>query len=212
MSENKGVTVIGLEDAKEIVRTISNKTSQSIIEYLKVNKGATSTQIAKALKIPASTVHYNISALVKAKILDDDSFHYSSKGKEVSHYEVSDRVIVIVPNSDKPGLGTQLKTLLPGILGLVAIGGVWFASKVFTNLNMGSAAYSLDKSSKLLANQAVYEAMPRAANTCISSPEPNTAAFIFGGIVIAIVAIVVGVLLYNLIMRKGKACEKTIKK
>lgn len=204
MSRNESVTVVDLQNAKELIKTISNNTSQLIIDYIKKNKGATATQIVKDLNIPASTVHYNISALVKAKILNDESFHYSSKGKIVSHYELSDQVIVIVPNSNKADLTTQLKTLLPGIFGLAAISVIWIISKIFNSPNISSSANLLDNMTKPLANRAVYETTSKAANICVSSSEPNTTAFLVGGVIIGVVAIIIGVFLYDLIVRKRK--------
>lgn len=206
MSEKQSVTVVGLDDASDIARTISNKTSQLIIDFVKKNKGVTATKIAKELSLPASTVHYNISALLKAKILDDSSFHYSSKGKQVSHFEVSDQVIIIVPDKVESSISSQLKTLLPGIFSIAAVAGVWLAAKTFSVFSSGSATIaSADYSVAFKANDAaLLEAAPRAASYAVPSSEPNSALLIFIGILIGFGAVALGMILYSYIKRKAK--------
>lgn len=213
---NSGVTIVSLQDAKDIARTISNKTSQSIIEYIKTNKGATATKIAKDLDLPASTVHYNISALVKAKILSDETFHYSSKGKEVIHYEVSDQVIVIVPET--MASQNRLKTILPGILGAVVVAGIWLGSKFFSSLSrVGYAAprMALEADMVTVSNQAepvlmagVSETAKIASNVVVK--EPNILLVFLLGLSIGI-AFVLLVWLITYLVKKNKS-KKTIKK
>ena len=75
-------------EAKKLAQVISNDTSRKILDFLAGIKDATETDIAKNLDTPLSTVHYNIQALLKAKLVQADEFHYSEKGKEVNHYSL----------------------------------------------------------------------------------------------------------------------------
>jgi len=90
--------LVSLEESesKELAKVISNKTSRKILDLLS-KKDATETQIAKDLKLPLSTVHYNLQHLLKANLVKVDEFHYSEKGKEVNHYSLANKLIIIAP-------------------------------------------------------------------------------------------------------------------
>jgi DNA-binding transcriptional ArsR family regulator len=110
-----------LSEAKEISRAISNKTSQKILDYLSGKEDATESKISKDLDVPLSTVHYSLMQLVKSGIIESEEFHYSEKGKEVNHYRLANKLIIISP---KEGIVDKLKTMLPVslmVLGLAAI-------------------------------------------------------------------------------------------
>jgi DNA-binding transcriptional ArsR family regulator len=90
MAKEKFILVSLKEDeSKQLAQIISNKTSRKILDYL-AEKEATESELAAKLAVPISTVHYNLQALLKAKMIESDEFHYSDKGKEVNHYK-SDR-------------------------------------------------------------------------------------------------------------------------
>ena len=123
---SKDLEVLPLKGAQNLARVISNSTAQQIIEYISSHKNCSASQIAKDLSIPASTVHYHVQAILKAKIITSDEFHYSSKGKEVAHYQMTKKVIIIIPEESQQNstFMTQLKSFLPGtlIVALLAIG------------------------------------------------------------------------------------------
>jgi len=210
MSENNVVKVVTLQNAKDIGRIISNSTSQSIIEFIRKNKGSTASEISKKLNIPASTVHYNISALAKAQIIDSNSFHYSSKGKEVLHYKVSDQVIVIVPDSKSPSITNKLRMALPGVFGFAAIAGLWFTSKLFSTSNKLSNSIPLMKIqdaalTKNIPNQVFSESVNPASNNISNSP--NLTLILFLGLALGILISIISVIIYLKIKEK-----KTINK
>jgi DNA-binding transcriptional ArsR family regulator len=129
MTKDKFVLVsLKEEESKEIAQAISNKTSRKILDYL-ADKEATESELAEKLGVPISTVHYNLQALVKAKMVEADEYHYSSKGKEVLHYKLANKYIIIAPKSTF-GLKEKLKSILPAGLIAVAISaaGYFFAS------------------------------------------------------------------------------------
>lgn len=116
MAKNKFL-LLSLEDdsAKKIANTINNESARKILDYL-ADKDATESDIVKDLKIPASTVNYNIEQLLNAKLITWEKYHYSEKGKEVRHYSVANKFIIIAPKGDKEGLLELLKKLSPAFL------------------------------------------------------------------------------------------------
>lgn len=99
------------DKAKKVAQVLSSPTATKILNYLTENE-ATESQISKALKIPLSTVHYNIQQLVDAKLVIVEEFHYSDKGREVNHYKLANKYIIIAPKEDE-GLLQHLKKFIP---------------------------------------------------------------------------------------------------
>ena len=105
--------------AKKLAQVISNKTSRRILDFLAENKKATESELASELSLPISTVHYNLKHLVDAKLVQADEFHYSEKGKEVNHYSLTNKYIIIAPESTTTGIRDRIKSILP--VGLITI-------------------------------------------------------------------------------------------
>jgi len=106
--------VVSLKDSKtkKLAQVITNGTSVKILDYLANRDNATETDIANALKAPISTIHYNLQALMDTRMVKWDEFHYSEKGKEVRHYTLANKYILIAPERES-GLRERLKGLLP---------------------------------------------------------------------------------------------------
>lgn len=111
------------QKAKKLAQVISNPTCRKILDYL-ATKEATETEISKALNIPISTVHYNLTQLKESKLVEVEEFHYSEKGKEVDHYKLANKYIIISPKESSNFI-EKLKTLIPTTLILVASIGIW---------------------------------------------------------------------------------------
>ncbi|MBW2977462.1 helix-turn-helix domain-containing protein [Candidatus Woesearchaeota archaeon] len=97
--------------AKELAQVISNQSCRKILDYL-AEKEATETELAKKLELPLSTVHYNLKHLLEAGLISAEEFHYSEKGKEVNHYKLANKYVIIAPKSTF-GLKEKLKSILP---------------------------------------------------------------------------------------------------
>lgn len=108
------------DKAKELAQIVSNDTSRKILDFLAENE-ATESEIASAMKVPISTVHYNLQQLMKGGLIVAEEFHYSEKGREVNHYKLANKYIIIAPKSTW-GLKEKLRKILPAI-GFVALGG-----------------------------------------------------------------------------------------
>lgn len=100
------------EKSKKLAQVLSNDSSRKILDFLSSKKSATETEIAGNLKIPLSTAHYNIRQLMHANIIEAEEFHYSEKGKEVNHYRLANKMIIIMPREDTKFVD-RLKKLIP---------------------------------------------------------------------------------------------------
>ncbi len=100
------------DKSKDIAAVLGNKTARKILDYLADND-ATETEIAESLKLPASTVNYNIQRLLKANFIEIKDFYWSPKGNKVQIYRAARKLIVIAPKHAR-GYET-LKNILPAI-------------------------------------------------------------------------------------------------
>jgi predicted ArsR family transcriptional regulator len=111
------------DEAKRLAQVISNDTSRKIIDFLAGRKDATETDIAKHMNVPLSTVHYNLQALLHAKLVQVDEFHYSEKGKTVNHYCLANKYVIIAPKDAPETLRNKLRKILPvALLSLAGAG------------------------------------------------------------------------------------------
>jgi DNA-binding transcriptional ArsR family regulator len=110
----KEFVLVSLDDEKagSISKVVNNKSCKRILKYLANKDHATETEISEELKIPLSTVHYNLSELGKAGLVSVTEYHYSKKGKEMLHYKLSNKYIIIAPRHD-PNILDKLKQFLP---------------------------------------------------------------------------------------------------
>ena len=109
--------LVSLEESqsKQLAEVLSNDTSRKIIDYLSENEDATESDIAKELNIPLPTVHYNLQKLKEAQLVTVDEFHYSKKGREVDHYKLANKYVIITPKAIKgiKSITNALKSILP---------------------------------------------------------------------------------------------------
>ena len=185
MTKEKFVLVSLKEDkAKELAQVISNESCRKILDYL-AEKEATETELAKKLELPLSTVHYNLKHLVGAGLVDAEEFHYSEKGKEVNHYKLANKYVIIAPKSTF-GLKEKLKSILPvGLITAAAAGLI----HIFMGRTARFGAVSVQKAvmtaapeaEKALADEAIAETAP------VVSSEPSIALWFLIGSLTAIV-------------------------
>lgn len=125
----------GLHDSKskEIAEILGNPTARKILDYLS-ESDASESGIAETLKLPLSTVHYNIQKLLRNRIVEIKDYFWSEKGNKINIYKVARKLIVIAP---KYARGYEaLKSIIPAILfGAVLIFAV---SLIFNNIKISS--------------------------------------------------------------------------
>ena len=192
------------EQAKKLAQVMSNDSCRKILDFLTHNDKTTESQLSEELKIPISTVHYNLQHLQKSKLVKVDEFHYSKKGKEVNHYKLAKKFIIIAPEESSPGLMDKLKSILP--LGIFAIigAGIIQIYQYLQNKGFGLTGYEMvTKSTDFASNSRMAEAVPQAMQTTnelvqTTSSEPNIALWFLAGSVFMMLII----LIFNLIKKK----------
>lgn len=98
----KKYITLSLDDERisYISKVIGNRTCKRIIELLTTEE-LTETEISERLKIPLTTVHYNIEQLLKAGLIYKSKFLWSVRGKKVPFYQVANKYIVITPKTNE---------------------------------------------------------------------------------------------------------------
>jgi len=123
--------------AKELAQAISNESCRKILDYLADKEDATETELSEKLKIPISTVHYNLKQLSAGGLVLVEEFHYSEKGKEVNHYKLANKYIIIAPKTTY-GIKEKLKSILPvSLLALIGAGFIQLYTKYFRGAAFG---------------------------------------------------------------------------
>lgn len=119
MTKSKFLLVdLNEKKTKKLANTITSDTSRKILSSL-AEKDETEAKLAQELGIPISTVHYHLQKLQEAGLVTVEEFHYSKKGREVNHYKLANKYIIIAPKK-VTGLREKLKEILP--IGLIALG------------------------------------------------------------------------------------------
>ena len=123
MAKNN-LLLVDLNDSKtkKLAETITSDTSRKILNYL-AEKEDSEANIAKSTQIPISTVHYHLQKLQDAGLVIVDEYHYSSKGREVNHYKLANKYIIIAPRK-VTGLKQKLKKILPVAIVSFAVAGL----------------------------------------------------------------------------------------
>jgi DNA-binding transcriptional ArsR family regulator len=163
---SKNFLLVSLEErkAKKIAEVLNNDTARKIIDFL-ATKDATETDISKELKIAISTVHYNLKQLQEAGIVVTEEFHYSQKGKEVNHYTLANKYIIITPKNEDPKFLEALKKIMPlGIITAV----VAVVMQLFTLLNNNATSVPI-----MAAKTAMVQDNAEAAGANLMAAAPE---------------------------------------
>src|SRR3989344_3974590 len=167
---SKNFLLLSLEDTKikKVSNVISNHSCRKILDYLS-NKEATESELAEKLQIPISTVHYNLQQLMETGLINAEEFHYSKRGKEVSHYKIANKYIIIAPKKTF-GIKEKLKSILPvALIAAGAAGVIQLISNYFTKTSVAQdfAAKSSVAERALEAPVALTQAAPPQAVSTI---------------------------------------------
>jgi ABC-type glycerol-3-phosphate transport system permease component len=123
---------------------------------------------------------------MSARLVEVDEFHYSKKGKEVNHYRVANKIIIITPKETE-GFKEMLKKLLPiGIIGVGATFIIHFVNQWNSNAHQEILMSVAKQDSALMAGARSYEAAPTIIQT-----EPNFAMWFFFGCLFTVVMIII---------------------
>lgn len=97
MSEKFVLVSLEEDKAKKLAEVISNPTARKILDYLSELEEAPESKIAKDLKIPLNTAHYNLQNLKKSGLVEVEEFKWSQKGRQIDLYKIAKKFIVISP-------------------------------------------------------------------------------------------------------------------
>ncbi|MFH1133878.1 MAG: winged helix-turn-helix domain-containing protein [Nanoarchaeota archaeon] len=185
------------DKAKKLAQVISSDTCRRILDLL-AQKEATETQIGDELQMPLSTVHYNLQQLLAANLVTAEEFHYSQKGKEVNHYALANKFIIIAPES-KEGLKVSIRHTLPA-LGVLLLGaGILYFYRVLPREKtmMAAAPEALRSAADESATFVAQNAAGEVAKASVSLG--SWFWFLVGGIAVSAVLL----LTYFIAKRKG---------
>lgn len=165
---------------KKLAETITSETSRKILSHL-VEKEETEANMAKLLNLPISTVHYHLQKLKEANLITVEEFHYSKKGREVLHYKLANKYIIIAPQHIS-GLKEKLKGILPVALAVLGI------SAVIKLIQNTSQAVPRSEAAESLAADAVPEmALKVAREAPTIQQQPDVALWFLIGSMAALV-------------------------
>ena len=196
MSEESFILVNLKEDkAKKLAQVISNKTSREILDYLSKIE-ASETKISKELNLPLSTVHYNIQHLLRAQLITSEEFKYSVKGKVMPRYKVTNKFVILAPETVKSeSIKQKLMKILPiSLLAFVGSGIIY----LYDNIQLRNLSFGLQAPQSENFDQALAPLAEKTSEVTQISSEPNVALwFLFGALFVIIVGFIVSLFKKN---------------
>ena len=164
--------LVSMEDKeiKRISNVISNDSCRRILDYL-ANKDATESELAEILQIPISTVHYNLQQLIETNLITVEEFHYSKRGKEVNHYKLANKYIIISPKRVY-GIKEKLRSILPVVLVALITAGIiqLFSNYLFKNpfiISQNLKAVESTAQNTADSVQSISQAVPEAVSKTV---------------------------------------------
>jgi len=167
---------------KKLAETITSDTSRKILNYL-VEKEDTETNIAKILEIPISTVHYHLQKLQEAGLVTAKEFHYSRKGREVNHYKLANKYIIIAPRNVF-GLKEKLRGILPVVGIMLGISAVIKLLQNYTSRTVFATKVVVANAEIAMESTALKAAPTLAQEAPIAVQQPDIAFWFFIGSVV----------------------------
>jgi len=159
MIEKDSLKLLALDDPdmQSTIKALSSKNGHKILSFLEDKEFATATIIAKNLEMPLSSVTHILKLMKAQDIVTDKEYHYSEKGNVVSHYSLSNKIIIIAPSKKRESLLSSLQGFIPGLLALAGLGIVSYASKLW--MTMKDAASIVRHAPAMMKSMAKPEVM-----------------------------------------------------
>ncbi len=155
------------DKTKKLAETITSDTSRKILDYL-TEKDDTESNISEKLALPISTVHYHLHKLMEAGLILVEQFHYSQKGKEINHYKLANKYIIIAPSKiSQLGIREKLRNIFPATLICIGIAGIIKTIDYFKTQTISASGLLMQKSAAPLAKLPVKEAAQNFASDLV---------------------------------------------
>jgi predicted transcriptional regulator len=190
--ESSKFILLSLDDdhTKNVANAVSSKSGKKILAYLEKHEKVTESQLSKGLSIPMSTVNYTIEQLSKANLIENSHYHFSTKGREVKHWRLANKLIIIAPKKTE-GLYDKIKDLL-GIFFLTGIGSLfysYFFKSSFETMSISADEFvmSSPKSSVYNTESALMDERYYISDVAIS--DPNHALWFFVGVCVTLILV-----------------------
>ena len=111
------------DESKKITQVITNDTARQIMGLL-AEHSMSASHIANQLKVPLTTVKYNLENLVNVGLAKIERIKYSEKGRQVKIYAPVRKLIVVVPEkADSTSIVDILKKYLGVIIAAIFASG-----------------------------------------------------------------------------------------
>ncbi|HLD12950.1 MAG TPA: helix-turn-helix domain-containing protein [Candidatus Nanoarchaeia archaeon] len=107
------------ENTKKLADVLANSTARKLLNYLSTVEDASESELANKLKLPLTTVHYNLQNLKKTGLVEAPAFTWSQKGRPIDRYTIAKKSIIISPKGV-----TINKEKMRRILGVGIISGI----------------------------------------------------------------------------------------
>ncbi|MDD3621407.1 MAG: helix-turn-helix domain-containing protein [Methanofollis sp.] len=195
MSEEVVVLEPGDEQAKKIAKAMASQTANDILGSLK-DGPKSATEMADALSIPITTLKYHVENLAEAGLIEIVKTKWSSKGREVKVYGLTDRLLIVAP---------QVKDIKSVLLKFMSLFGFVVLATLVVALFLPLLAPVPvpDQAPRMMA---AYDGVSGAAEGADAGlvPDPRVVAFFFGGTAVILLLLLYEVYLYFSYYKKRK--------
>ncbi|MBP2145582.1 DNA-binding transcriptional ArsR family regulator [Methanofollis sp. W23] len=200
MSEEVVVLEPGDEQAKKIAKAMASQTANDILGSLK-DGPKSATEIAAALSIPITTLKYHVENLAEAGLIEIVKTKWSSKGREVKIYGLTERLLIVAP---------QVKDIKSVLLKFMSLFGFVVLATLVVAVLLPLLAPAPEIPDQAPRMMAAYDGASTAAEGVDngmmpdSGPDPRVVAFFFGGTAVILLLLLYEVYLYFSYYRKRK--------
>ncbi|WP_336023785.1 ArsR/SmtB family transcription factor [Halobellus salinisoli] len=135
------VDVVG-DDAGELVDALGSETARQLLHALH-EEPAPPSELARDLDTSVQNVHYHLSKLRAAGVVESVGTRLSEKGNEMTVYAPAAEPIVLVGSSDSTGRETLRTSLADWVTGVAVLGLTSLAVQVAAEHVLGGSATSI---------------------------------------------------------------------
>lgn len=200
---NNNFLLISLDEkkSKKIAEAINNDTGRKILDQLS-KKENTESDLAKELNIPISTIHYNLKQLMEANLVIVDEFHYSKKGKEINHYKLANKYIIIAPKQTDNRFMEALQKILPLTIITAVVGGILTAFRFVSSGATASKSFATEAAPNLMMTSAGADAVARISPQAFEVSRPFMQSEMVTWFFIGALSIIIVYFLYEVVKKR----------
>lgn len=195
MAKEEKFLLLSLEEekAKELANAIHNETARKILNFLS-EKEASEHKIVQSLKLPASTVYYNIQQLLKSDLIEIKDFYWSEKGNKINVYRVANKLIIIAPKtSNMNEFKINVRRILPvALLSFIASGLIYIFTRL-QSLATKTLQYAAPESGSIVKSAAMQQTTIETTRQI--SMQPDYALwFLFGSLFVIVFYVLISLI------------------